>query len=201
MDGVRQREAIVAALRDSPAGLDTAEVSALLGVHPNTARWHLGRLIDERLVDAHPEPRPAGSRGRPRIVYRLTGVGATRARDDYRLLATMLTAALADGPDGEARAYGTGRLWGRHLHEDEPGTEIAELLDRQGFAAERLDDRIEMRRCPFYALAEASPQIVCALHRGVIDGALAAAGSGEQVAALRPFAQPSLCVAHLVHAA
>ena len=197
MDGEHQRQAILEALRSAPDGLDTAAISEILAVHANTARWHLGILIDEGLVEARPEQSSHGGRGRPRIVHRVTGEGATHGRDDYRFLATMLTAALADDPDGDARAYETGRTWGRHLHEAEPGTEIADLLDRQGFSAERIDDRIEMRRCPFYALAETSPQIVCTLHHGIIDGALAAAGTGEHVAELCPFAAPSLCVARL----
>lgn len=72
-----------------------------------------------------------------------------------------------------------------------------ELLDREGFAAERNGDRVEMRRCPFYALAEGSPQVICTLHRGLIDGALAEAGSEETVERLDPFVEPGLCVAHL----
>jgi predicted ArsR family transcriptional regulator len=70
-------------------------------------------------------------------------------------------------------------------------------FDRQGFAAERHGDRLEMRRCPFYSLAETGPEVICTLHHGIIDGALEAAGAAERVDRLEPFVEPSLCVAHL----
>jgi predicted ArsR family transcriptional regulator len=54
-----------------------------------------------------------------------------------------------------------------------------------------------MRRCPFYALAEGAPQVICTLHHGIIDGALEESGSGESVERLDPFVDPGLCIAHL----
>jgi predicted ArsR family transcriptional regulator len=195
MDGQRQREAIVDALRDAHDGLDTKAIAEFVGLHANTVRWHLGRLGDDGLVRASPERRR--SRGRPSIVYRLTPEGVAAGRDEYRLLATMLTAALASAPDGARQAYVTGREWGRHLSAAEPGAGVATLLDREGFAAEQSGDRIEMRRCPFYALAEADPQIVCTLHHGIIDGALEETGSRRRVERLDAFVEPTLCVARL----
>jgi predicted ArsR family transcriptional regulator len=146
-------------------------------------------------VQARPERRRG--RGRPSVAYRLTGEGVAHGRDDYRLLATMLTDVVAADRDGEARAYEAGVGWGRHLQQAEPEAELAELLDREGFEAEQEGDRLEMRRCPFYALAEDSPQVICTLHRGIIDGALAAAGSDDAVERLDPFVEPGLCVARL----
>lgn len=54
-----------------------------------------------------------------------------------------------------------------------------------------------MRRCPFYALAETSPQVICTLHQGIIEGALSEAGSGATVERLDAFVEPGLCIAHL----
>ncbi len=193
--GERQRDAIVAALRDTSDGLDTEAIAQRVGLHPNTVRWHLGRLADDGVVRSAPERRR--SRGRPSIVHRLTPEGIVRGRDEYRLLATMLTEALAEDPDGPRRAYATGREWGRHLAAAEPGVDAAALLDRQGFAAEQVGERIEMRRCPFYALAEASPHVVCTLHHGIVDGALEEMGSAQRVERLDPFVEPTLCIAHL----
>ena len=195
MDGERQREALLQALRESRRGLDTNELAGALAVHPNTVRWHLGVLGDAGLVEALPERRRG--RGRPSVVYRLTGEGVARDRDDYRLLATMLAGIVADDRDGEARAYEAGVSWGRHLQAAEPESGVAELLDRQGFEATEAGDAIEMRRCPFYALAAETPGVVCPLHRGVIDGALQHAGSARSVARLDRFVEPGLCVAHL----
>jgi predicted ArsR family transcriptional regulator len=103
----------------------------------------------------------------------------------------MLTETLARN----VTAYETGVGWGRRLHEASPDASVAELLDQEGFAAAQAEDRIEMRRCPFYALADGAPQVICSLHHGIIDGALD--GSGREVERLEPFVEPMLCVAQL----
>jgi predicted ArsR family transcriptional regulator len=195
VNGDRQRQVILEALQSERGGLDTNQLAERLGLHANTIRWHLGVLTDRGLVQAVPERRHG--RGRPSIVYRLTGEGIARDRDEYRLLATMLTGIVDADADGEARAYDAGVRWGRDLRQAEPETTLAELLDRQGFAAEQHGDQVEMRRCPFYELAESSPQVICTLHHGIIDGALAEAGSEQTVERLDPFVEPGLCLAHL----
>ena len=195
VNGERQREMILDALRSASDGLDTNQLAERLDLHPNTIRWHLGRLTDAGLVEATPERRHG--RGRPSIVHRLTGDGIARGRDEYRLLATMLTDVVAADGAGETRAYEAGVRWGRHLQQAEPGASLAQLLDQEGFAAERHGDELEMRRCPFYALAEDSPQVICTLHHGIIDGVLTEAGSAQTVERLEPFVEPELCIARL----
>jgi len=195
VDGERQRDSILEALRSAPEGLDTNQLAQGLALHPNTIRWHLGRLTDAGLVQATPERRHG--RGRPSIVHRLTGDGIAHGRDEYRLLAMMLTDIVAADGAGEARAYEAGVRWGRHLQQAEPSASLAQLLDQEGFAAEQHGAELEMRRCPFYALAEDSPQVICTLHHGIIDGALAEAGSDQTVDRLTPFVEPGLCIAHL----
>jgi predicted ArsR family transcriptional regulator len=195
MNGERQRGMILEALRSAQDGLDTNQLAERLELHANTIRWHLAVLADAGLVQATPERRHG--RGRPSIVHRLTGEGVARGRDEYRLLATMLTDVVAGDSAGEARAYEAGVRWGRHLQEAEPEASLAGLLDREGFEAEQHGDRVEMRRCPFYALAESSPQVICTLHHGIIDGALAGARSEQEVESLEPFVEPGLCVARL----
>jgi predicted ArsR family transcriptional regulator len=195
MNGERQREMIIEALRGERDGLDTNQLAERLGLHPNTIRWHLGVLSDCGLVHAVPERRHG--RGRPSVVHRLTGEGIASGRDEYRMLATMLTDVVSHDRDGEERAYEAGVRWGRHLRQAEPDASLADVLDQEGFAAEQRGNRLEMRRCPFYALAEDSPQVICTLHHGIIDGALAEAGSEQTVERLEPFVEPGLCIAHL----
>lgn len=199
MNGELQRQAILDALRSEHEGLDTNQLAERVDLHPNTIRWHLGVLTDAGLV--HAIPRRRHGRGRPSIVHRLTGEGTARGRDEYRLLATMLTEVVAADADGEAQAYEAGVRWGRHLQQADPGASVADLLDQEGFAAEQHGDTVEMRRCPFYALADSSPQVICTLHHGIIDGALSEAGSAERVDRLDAFVEPGLCIAHLSRAA
>lgn len=202
---MNQRDRIADELRRAPHGLGVHELATRLGLHPNTIRWHLGVLADAGAVSSAPAPR--ARRGRPRIVYRLRAEAATGTRDEYRLLATVLSGSLADGDDGPARAESSGRAWGRylverpspteHVSDDEATARVAALLDEQGFATEVTPGVIRMRRCPFLDLAEAHPEIVCAAHRGLIAGALGELGSPLEVKALDVLVEPDLCVVRL----
>jgi predicted ArsR family transcriptional regulator len=54
-----------------------------------------------------------------------------------------------------------------------------------------------MHRCPFHDLAEAQPEVVCAVHKGLVDGALTELGSELRVEGLDVFVRPDLCRARL----
>src|SRR5204862_4460334 len=165
-----RRAALVAELRTAPDGLDVQELSRRVGLHPNTVRWHLGVLGDAGGVGS--EPAPHTGRGRPRILYRLAVEATQGTRDEYRLLATILTGTVAGAPRGPQAAERAGHAWGRYLVRrplplvrtgDEAAlAEVADLLDEQGFAPETAQGEIRMRRCPFHDLAESQPEIVCA---------------------------------------
>ena len=199
------RDRVAAALHDAPAGLDAQELGQRLGIPPNTARWHLGALADAGLVSSAPLPQPG--RGRPRIVYRGEPAGKPGTRDEYRLLATVLSAILATQADGTAACENAGREWGRylaprrlpfaHASGDEARETVRNLLADQGFEPELAGDAVRMRRCPFHDLAESRPEIVCAVHKGLIDGALDELGSDLRLESLDVFPEPNVCVATL----
>jgi len=201
--GTRAR--LEAALRTAPDGLDAEELAERLGVHVNTVRWHLGALAHADAVSS--TPRPHVGRGRPRIVYRATGADEEGTRDEYRLLATVLSATLAVQTDGAAACEAAGREWGRYLvprrlplarpSDDEACTTVTTLLAEQGFRPVAADGAVRMRRCPFHELAESRPEVVCAVHRGLIDGALEEIGSDLRVSTLDVFVEPDLCIARL----
>jgi predicted ArsR family transcriptional regulator len=200
------RARIVEELHGAAGGLDVRELARRLGLHENTVRWHLGLLADARLVDSRPAAN--GKPGRPRMVYALRpGAQEAGGRDEHRLLATILTGAVSDTPDGERRAEEAGRAWGRYLvrrpsplervTDDEAVDELARLLDEEGFAAEAQGREIHMRQCPFHELAETNPGVVCGVHRGLMAGALEELGSDLEVEGLDVFVRPDLCVARL----
>ena len=201
-----RRERIVAELRSARGGLDAEELARRLGLHRNTIRFHLGVLVDAGLVASSPAERSAP--GRPRILYRLRPESpAAAGRDEYRLLASVLAGTLAQRESGSAEAEQAGRAWGRYLvrrpsplarvSDAEATTDVVELLEQQGFAPDAEEGEIRMRRCPFHELAEAHPEVVCSVHRGLISGALGELGSGLEVGELDVFVEPDLCIAHL----
>jgi predicted ArsR family transcriptional regulator len=198
-----RRAALVRELELAPDGRDVEDLASSLGVHPNTVRWHLGVLADAGLVvtrSSREHHRP----GRPRIIYQLRPEAAAAA-DEHRLLATVLTDAVAELEDGGERAERAGCVWGRHIagaercSGDADGAlpVLVDLLEVQGFAPSANGNSIEMRRCPLHDLAETQPEVVCAVHRGLIAGALEELRSPLVLGSLRPFVEPDLCVAEL----
>jgi len=196
-----RRAQIVDELRRSPRGLGIAELARRLGLHANTVRWHLGVLADAGILASRREERTTP--GRPRIVYTLSDRTDAGDGDSHRMLATILSAALNEVGDGPERAECAGHAWGRHLLRS-PGAksagttdaagEVVELLAGHGFRPELVGDELRMHHCPYRDLA---PGVVCAVHLGLIRGALDELGSDLEVDGLRPFVEPGLCIARL----
>ncbi|MFS4091202.1 helix-turn-helix transcriptional regulator [Streptomyces sp. AF1A] len=208
----RRRE-IARLLREAGGPVGVAEVAERLGVHANTARFHLDALVAqgaaERRLDESSGP------GRPRTVYTpRPGMDRGGVRR-YRLLAQMLLSRLVSaGPGAGEDAREAGRTWGRHLAEppppyrrlsiEEATARLTALLDELGFAPEPVGDAvpeaIRLRHCPFLELAEEYGPIVCPLHLGLMQGALEELGAPLAAARLEPFAEPDACLAHLQRA-
>ena len=194
------RRRVVEELRAARRGLDAQALALRLGLHPNTVRWHLGVLRDAGLVEVRRAERTTP--GRPRSLYSLRPGASKPESDELRLLAAILTSLIASEENVSAKAERAGVTWGRYLAprraplarpSDEQATnDVVAMLDDQGFAPEVDEDGIALRRCPYYDLAEQHPQVVCAVHRGLIAGALEELGSGLDVE-LEPFVRADLC--------
>ena len=195
---------MLAALVKARTPIDAAELARRVGLHPNTVRFHLGRLTAAGLVGSTLEARSRP--GRPHVLYEPTAE-AREPAEDYRFLARMLATALEAGAEPQSQAERAGERWGRHLvaprAPDEPVTagaareEIGRLLADQGFAPEQAGETVRMCRCPFKDLAESHGGVICALHLGLVRGALEALEAPVQVTALRPFAEPGVCLLDL----
>lgn len=162
--------------------LSTAEVAERTGVHPNSARLHLAKLLDAGMLRLESE---RGARGRPRKIWSVS----PKARIDgeppeaYRELATWLSRSIAAaGADrGDIRAQG--RQIGREIAADSPDAGSADVLESalaaMGFQPERQDERTRTRftlcNCPYRDVAKANPGVVCSLHLGIAEGLVQAA--------------------------
>lgn len=173
-------------------------------------RFRLDALADTgRIERVHAAP--AGP-GRPPLVFRARpGMDLAWPRN-YRVLAEILASNLAAGPEPAAKAIEAGRAWGRALAADRPAPaaaptreeavrELVGLLDDIGFAPEERPEgdggQIGLRHCPFLEFATTQGKVICPLHLGLMQGAMAALGSPVTVDRLEPFAEPDLCLAHL----
>jgi predicted ArsR family transcriptional regulator len=198
-------------LRSAPDGLGVTALATELGLHTNTVRFHLNRLVAAGLVtrDVGEHDGP----GRPRLTFAAAAPQDTEpGRRNYLLLADMLAGFIADtSRDAAAQAVQLGRTWGRYLAATPaPGTRVTEgealaellrVLDDIGFSPRLADDdqqfRVLLRHCPFVEVAAAHGEVICSLHLGVMQGVLVEQRAPLEAGLLQPFVEPSLCVAHL----
>lgn len=204
-----RRATVLGLLQASDRPRSAAEVADVTGLHLNTARFHLDRLVEDGLARRAAEPRDAP--GRPRILYSVESP-ATGPRS-YGLLAEMLTGLVGSLADSGPAAIGAGRAWGRHLVEraapsqpvdaDEAITRLNRVLEAVGFQPETQASKtkgsteVRLRHCPFREVAERHTDVVCALHLGLMQGALDELHTSVEATSLEPFVAPNLCIAQL----
>src|SRR5689334_16824610 len=207
-----RRRQVLDAIQRAAEPVGVSEIADLIGVHPNTVRFHLEALVGDGIVERVPDA-PSGP-GRPRAGYRprpgLARGGARR----YRVLAEILLSHLsATSDDPAAAATAAGLAWGAHLvprpdpfqtvTRDDAVNRLTAMLGELDFAPEVIaggdgpPDRIRLRHCPFLELAEPHRDLVCPLHLGLMQGALTELRAPVTVTALTPFAEATACLAHL----
>jgi predicted ArsR family transcriptional regulator len=209
--GGASRLRILQVMRESPDPLGVQDLADRVGLHVNTVRFHLDRLVSDGLVRRHVEERTQP--GRPRLAF--TAAHRPDPHHDqrsYRLLAEILASFVTGTiPGAAAAATEAGRTWGHYLterpapyrraDEEESVTELLRILDDIGFAPERSHEEgsteILLRHCPFLEVAEAHREVVCSVHLGLMQGVLAEMRAPVTAERLQPFVTPSLCVAHL----
>src|SRR5215469_10226708 len=204
------RAEVLDMLRAAVGPLGIREVAQRTGLHPNTARFHLEALVEAGLAVRETEDRETP--GRPRIGYRAVADGPA-GRRRYRLLAEMLTSLIAGTmPEPGRAAEEAGREWGAYLTEQPPPYQkltaeeavgkLTAIMADMGFAPQAEAGaggqyRLCLRQCPFREVAQHHQDVICALHLGLIRGALARMRAPVTADRLDPFVEPSLCVARL----
>lgn len=202
---------ILQVLRQAPSGLGVQELADEVGLHANTIRFHLERLVADGVVERRVEERTEP--GRPRLTFTAVARPGTHGdRRSYQLLAEILASFVASTvPDAATAAAEAGRTWGRYLTErpgpyrhtdwDEAVTELLRILDDVGFVPELAKpgghQQILLRHCPFLEVASEHREVACSVHLGLMQGALAEMRAPVTASKLLPFVEPSLCVAHL----
>jgi predicted ArsR family transcriptional regulator len=186
--GDETRYAMYRELAHSTGPLAAQELAERLGLHPNTVRLHLERLREAGLVELAVVHR--GTVGRPQHLYSLAPNAPGLGFDPpaHALLAGLL-AALAEKSGANAPAAAdTGRAWGVEAAKRSSSKSclvaLAGELDRLGFEPAADDEpgeavRIDFLHCPFRELAEAYPELVCNLHRGLCEGLVDHVGGGR----------------------
>jgi predicted ArsR family transcriptional regulator len=204
--GARRAE-VLAALREAGRPLAVQQVAEQTGLHQNTARFHLDGLVVDGLAERAAEER--ATPGRPRILY------VSRAERpgprSFALLAEMLTGLVVSLGGAGPASLEAGRAWGRHLVDrpppsrpvdaDDATARLTRMLAEIGFEPETStgSDGVEVRlhHCPFRGVAERHSDVVCAIHLGMMQGALGELRAPLEAQSLDPFVNPNLCVGRL----
>lgn len=186
--GDNTRYAIYLELARSARPLSTSEVAETLGLHPNTVRPHLERMREVGLLDARPDLR--GAVGRPQKLYSLSAEAPSLGLEPpvFPMMARMLLGMAVEAGLGGELAADAGRGEGRRLAHRRRGAApcveaTMQLLDELGFDPAKVDEdgssTIAFTHCPFAELAETDPEVVCSLHRGILEGFVDEVGGGE----------------------
>lgn len=211
------RRRLLHLLRESGVAQDAHHLAAKTGLHVTTVRFHLQILERAGLIRSRPRPR--GGSGRPRTVYTpVRGTGAEDRSSSYEQMAGLLAAHLDDSVAGRtARAEQAGRAWAAQLPPAAKSADadtatsigttarhVTDVFAALGFDPELTTSedrgRIALHACPFRAVAREHPEVVCAMHLGLLRGVVARLDAPPAESELVPFVEPELCVAHLAAA-
>lgn len=181
------RVAILRLLEDRGTPLSVETVAEEVGLHVNTVREHLDRLVMAGFASRAPEIRH--TRGRPRMLYRSTAREATSDLDERvreELLRVLLVGTDPHPLPTEARerAEHAGEVWAAHYPCDTAGrdagtreSQLAALHDHfraLGFEPAPGSDGLTLRlqHCPFAELQDEDGDVVCRIHLGLTRGML-----------------------------
>ncbi|MEC5152490.1 ArsR family transcriptional regulator [Cryobacterium sp. GrIS_2_6] len=170
--------------------MTVSDLSEATGLHHNTTREHLQRLISDGFVTCEPEERDV--KGRPRILYsaaagvdhyagsiRVAKVEAAERRGDQVRRMLPLTAAIDSPLQRQLDA-------------------LDDHLDQTGFEA-RIDAdgrHLTLHECPYSEMVKDHPE-VCRVHLGLVQGILQQAGGPLTADALHPLTEPDTCTLDL----
>ncbi|MER7546849.1 helix-turn-helix transcriptional regulator [Actinomadura sp.] len=182
-DPVRRRLYEYVAAQDREVGRNEAAEAA--GVARTLAAFHLDKLVDAGLLEAGSRRltgRSGPGAGRPAKVYRRSAaeLGVSVPARDYRTAAGLLAEA-AESAGLDMELQDAARRRGRALRGGVGGLgELAEVLAGRGYEPV-VDDAgvLRMRNCPFHAVAEEFPPLVCGMNLALLEGL--AEGSGVRV--------------------
>jgi predicted ArsR family transcriptional regulator len=163
-----------------PASL--TELAEAAEVHVNTVRPHLVSLERDGVIVGR-QRAPSGP-GRRVIEYALAQPLALTA-GEFVGIAELLASALGRARLGREQLRRIGSDWGRYLSgrptQRDPKEHVPSILSRFGYRVRTDRNELRMDRCLCPLVAPDSPLTMCSLMDGVVDGALAAAGSDLRV--------------------
>lgn len=219
-DPVRRKLYRIVASSPQEVGRDGAAEAA--GVSRSLAAFHLDKLVEAGLLEAsfrRTSGRTGPGAGRPAKLYRrapgeravsvpprsygaagrLLAEVVDRAGLDRQLTAAARAAGLREGAAGDgsesedsdnSRGDGDGDSAG-----GSDGDPVALLRDR-GYQPFHDGGTVRLHNCPFHALAEEFPALICGMNLALVEGLISARSGDRWAAVMDP--QPGTCCVALL---
>ena len=207
------RRRVYESVRAAREPMTRDDVAASVGVARRLAAFHLDLLADAGLLTvsyARPPGRSGPGAGRPSKRYGVADVDlevSVPARR-YDIPARILARAIEESSPGDVRAastsvaYDEGERIGRmrrpakRMTINDSMVAANDVLDDLGYEPEQADAScIKLRNCPFHAVVDVAPQLVCRLNESFLSGLLSGVGAHRSVAAkLDGETPPDCCV-------
>ena len=196
------RRLVYETVRRADGPLSRDDVATGTGVNRRLVSFHLDRLADAGLLDvsfARPTGRGGPGAGRPakRFTARDADVDITIPPRRYDLAARVLAEAIDTvdaGADVRAHAFSVAGAHGRRIGElRAPGGRMTSTrsvalaistLTDLGYEPERDGSQLRLRNCPFDAVVDVAPTLVCQANVRLVDGILDGLGASALEARL-----------------
>jgi|SRR5690625_1148622 len=211
---IGRRQQVLGLLREAREPKTVNELARIMRVHGNTVRFHLESLMADGLIEVEEQNETQRPVGRPAVRYRAVARVAPSQMKHTETLVKLFLRDLSHDPEGVNRAENIGRGWGKdraqqtevptgrgRLHPNVRA--LTTLLNDMGFESDPpTQDEILVKTCPFLDNVEiqqlrdgSAPDLppVCAVHLGVMKGALEEWEADVDVDELTPFARVDRC--------
>lgn len=191
-------------LASQPKPLSRDEVAEALNLTRSLAAFHLEKLAEAGLLQTtfeRPAERASGpGAGRPSKLYQVSrkhvdvSIPPRRADVVGRIMARAIAASTARRSDPAAKiamriAQEEGRAVGAaHARPSRPSTKSTlaaaeETLSGCGYEPTLDGQIVRLRNCPFHAIVEVAPRLVCELNESFVSGVVEGLGADNTVEA------------------
>lgn len=198
--------------RQGDVGRD--EAARAVGVSRSLAGFHLDRLVEEGLLEAsfrRLSGRTGPGAGRPAKLYRRSSrqIEVSLPQRSYELAARILVTAIEaiEAPKARNALAKTARNIGEQIGAEartragpRPGKKsllgaMVAALAARGYEPEAAAGEVELRNCPFHALAGEHEEAVCGMNLALLEGVVEGLRLPSAKAVLDP--APGMCCVRL----